>query len=286
MVDADRYVTVARAFAGRLVRLSSWPFTLKLGVGPALAIAMMAVIAVVGMHGVASQSESLDSVVHGAVEGSDLLVKAGNELRAVNGGIYRVLTLQAAKTANLNAATDLGKLTAGVDRATADLARYRDGWAAPQEKAHIDKLIADIGKYKGAITWVSQMLEIDFNSAVSFLAPFDSNYASLNAEISNMIAEGQRMSAAQEAQAAAVASSTNLYFGLTTLLGAILVLGISLVVGLGTVRSIRAIAGTTRALADGDTEVEVARLARGDELGAIVESLGVFRQTMLTAPCA
>ncbi|MBS0473511.1 MAG: methyl-accepting chemotaxis protein [Proteobacteria bacterium] len=267
----------------RLYKLSSWPFTVKLGAGPLLAIAMMALIAVVGLNGVNSQADSINNVVHGAVQGSDLLVKAGNEVRAVNGGIYRVMTLQAAHAQGLDVSSDLQKLTGGVDRAVVDLAKYRDGWAAPADRKKIDRLIANIQKYKGAITWVSQMLEIDFNSAVSFLAPFDKNYAALNAEISDLIAAGQRMSKEQEAAATAVAARTRVLFVLTTLIGAILVLGISAGIGLGTVRSIKSIAGATRALADGDTAIDVARLARRDELGAIVGSLSVFRATMMTA---
>jgi methyl-accepting chemotaxis protein len=60
-----------------------------------------------------------------------------------------------------------------------------------------------------------------------------------------------------------------------------LVILISLAIGPATVRSIRRIASVTLALAKGDTAVDTAALHRRDELGAIVSSLGVFRDGLL-----
>jgi len=265
----------------QLSNLSTWPFSVKLGIGPVIGLAMMAIIAVVGILGVGAQSRSLDTVVHNAVDGSGLLVKASSEVQSVNGGIYRVLALQAAKTAKLDAAGELKTLGGQVDLAAADLKKYRDGWAAEKDKPKLDQLIKDVNLYKGAIDLVTQMLDIDFNSAVSFLAPLEKNYGVLNNEIGAMIAAGQTMSAAQEADAHNVARATLIIFVLVTLVSAVVVLGIGFVVGWGTTKSIREIANATRGLADGDVSTDLSRLARTDELGEIVTSLTVFRDNQL-----
>jgi methyl-accepting chemotaxis protein len=265
----------------KLSNLSTWPFKLKLGLGPLIGLVMMAIIAVVGILGVGAQSRSLDVVVHNAVDGSGLLVKASSEIRSVNGGIYRVLALQAAKTAKLDAAGELKALGGDVDLAAADLKKYRDGWATASDKPKLDQLIKDVSQYKGAIDWVTQMLEIDFNSAVSFLAPLEKNYGVLNSEISSMIAAGQRMSAAQEADAHDVARSTLIIFVLVTLAAAVVVLGLGFFIGLGTTKSIQEIAKATHDLASGDVQTDLSKLARTDELGQLVKSLTVFRDNQL-----
>jgi len=265
----------------QISNLSTWPFSVKLGIGPVIGLAMMAIVAVVGILGVGAQSRSLDAVVHNAVDGSGLLVKAGGEVQSVNGGIYRVLALQAAKTAKLDAAGELKKLGGDVDLAAANLKKYRDGWAAEKDKPKLDQLIKDVNLYKGAIDLVTQMLDIDFNSAVSFLAPLEKNYVVLNAEIASMIAAGQQMSAAQEADAHNVARATLIIFVLVTLAAAVVVLGIGFYVGMGTTKSIHAIAKATHDLAEGDVQTDLAPLARTDELGLIVQSLTVFRDNQL-----
>ncbi len=267
----------------RMFKLSSWPFALKLGVSPLIALAMTAIIAVVGLRGVNAQSQSLDSVVHDAVHGSGLLFKAKDKIQGVNGGIYRVLSLQAAKTPNLDAAAQLKHLSGEVDEAVADLTKYRNGWATAKNKPRIDKLIKDVENYKGAINWVSQMMEIDFNSAVSFLVPFDKNYKELSTEISAIISAAEAASERQQENANAVAANTRSIFIEAAIFSALIVLGIGGLVGWGTTRSIRAIAGTTRDLAQGDLTIDVASLERRDELNDIVQSLDVFKKTAILA---
>jgi len=264
-------------------RLSSWPFAVKLGISPVIALIMTAFIANVGLQGVNAQSQSLNQVVHDAVNGSGLLFKAKDDIQSVNGGIYRVLSLQAAKTANLDSAGQLKAMNVKVDAAVADLKKYRDGWASPQDKPKIDKLIKNIGNYKGAIEWVSQMLEIDFNSAVSFLAPFDKNYTDLSNEISGIIAAEETASARQQQAANVLAANTRALFVKAALGAAFIMLVIGAFVGFGTTRSIGAIARATRDLAKGNLDIDVSVLHRRDELNAIVESLDTFKDTAVVA---
>jgi methyl-accepting chemotaxis protein len=264
-------------------RLSSWPFAVKLGISPVIALIMTAFIANVGLTGVNAQSQSLNQIVHDAVNGSGLLFKAKDDIQSVNGGIYRVLSLQAAKTTNLNSSEQLKAMTVKVDDAVANLKKYRDGWAKPADKPKINKLIKSIENYKGAIDWVTQMLEIDFNSAVSFLAPFDKNYTDLSNEVSGIIAAAETASAEQQKAANAVAANTRDLFVKAALGSAVIMLVIGFIVGFGTTRSIGAIAGATRDLAKGDLNIDVKRLNRRDELNAIVESLETFKNTAIVA---
>ncbi len=47
----------------RLARISDWPFLLKLGIGPALALAALGLLAWVGAGRIAAQSATIGSVV-------------------------------------------------------------------------------------------------------------------------------------------------------------------------------------------------------------------------------
>ncbi|HWK47386.1 MAG TPA: HAMP domain-containing protein, partial [Stellaceae bacterium] len=260
----------------RLFRIADWPFIVKLGIAPAVAVGLMILLAVTGMGGLATQSASVGKIVETSVEGTALLADAQNGVQLINGGLYRVLALQAAKTPGLDADAELKKLNGQIDLVVAKLTEFRDRFPAPEQKSQIAKLIEDIQKYKGAVDWVSQMLEIDFSSAVSFLAPFDQNFQSLTGMIATLVAAGGKISHDNAATAIAAGSATRQGFLWTTIVAVTLVVAFAALIARATGTSIGRIASATRRLADGDTSIDIAALARRDELGAIVASLDVF----------
>jgi methyl-accepting chemotaxis protein len=142
-------------------------------------------------------------------------------------------------------------------------------------------LIAGVEKYKGAVEWVSQMIDVDFASAVSFLEPFEQNYKTLDMQLETTVQEvteaGQRDAESARSQAAA----TRRGFIWITVVSMLVVCAVCLSIAMLTIRSMRQIADATRRLAEGDTNVDIAGLARRDELSAIVQSLGAFRENLL-----
>jgi methyl-accepting chemotaxis protein len=263
-----------------LFRIADWPFLLKLGAAPAVAVALMLVLLALGNSGIATQSSSMAQIIESSVEGNGLLSEAQQGVQSINGGLYRVLALQAAKTQGLDSDAELKKLGGQIEAVVGKLTQFRDRYASAAQKPEIEKLIADIQKYKGAVDWVSQMLEIDFNSAVSFLAPFDQNFQSLTSALGRMVEDGSKQSHASAEIATAAASSTRQAFLLTTIGAVAALLVIATLIGRSTTLSIRRIASATRALAEGDTSIDIAALVRRDELGAIVESLDVFADSL------
>ncbi|HWL21694.1 MAG TPA: HAMP domain-containing protein, partial [Bradyrhizobium sp.] len=260
----------------RLFRIADWPFIVKLGIAPAVAVGLMILLAITGMQGIATQSASVAKIIEISVDGRALLGQAATGVNAINGGLYRVLALQAAKTPGLDADAELKKLDSQIDTVVVDLTRYRDQFATPSQRPEVGKLIEDIQKYKGAVDWVSQMLEIDFSSAVSFLAPFDQNFQSLTGSIRNMLDAGSNASRDNAATAIAAGSATRQGFLWTTIVAVAAVVAFAAFIGRATGTSIGRIASATRRLADGDTSIDITALARRDELGAIVASLDVF----------
>ena len=260
----------------RFFRIADWPFTVKLGLAPAVAVGLMILLAETGMRGIATQSTSVAQIIETSVDGNALLVQAQIGVQSINGGLYRVLALQAAKTSGLDADAELKKLGGQIDLVVAKLSLYQDHFATTEQKPAVGKLIDDIRKYEGAVDWVSQMLEIDFSSAVSFLAPFDQNFQSLTDTIAHMVEAGDKASHDNAAAATAAASATGRSFLWTTILAIVAVVMFAAFVGRATSFSIQRIATATRRLAEGDMNIDISALARRDELGAVVASLDVF----------
>jgi len=260
----------------RIFRISDWPFIVKLFAGPVIGLAALGFLASLGISRMTQQSSTVASLIRDQ-EASARLNDAGKGLQAINGGMFHVLALQAAQTAGLNTGTEMERLGKMVETVKLTLADYRDHYASTTQQPEVDKLIAEVDKYKGAIAWVTQMLDVDFSSAVSFVQPFDGAFAEMNNQLAAM--QSVLVTAAHDnaEQAAIAGAATRQTFLLATAGAFAMVILIALIIGLTTVRSIRRIAAVTLALANGDTGVDTAALHRHDELGAIVDSLNVFR---------
>lgn len=262
-------------------RLSHWPFAVKFSVAPAVALLLMIVLAAVGVRGLNEQSASLQTIAQHDIAGMDLLSKAHDGMERINGGLYRVLALTAGKTAGLKTDAELAVINGQIDSVAADLTQYRDSYAAASEQAQLNALIGDVQKYKGAVSWVSQMLEIDFTSTVSFLAPFDKNFQQLDKTFSILVVNGHDRVKAATDEAAQSANHVRLLFEVGTGLGVVIALLVTGVIVRGAVGAIRGIASVTHRLAEGDTAVDLKAIDCHDELAAIVRSLGVFRDSLI-----
>jgi methyl-accepting chemotaxis protein len=263
-----------------IFRLANWPFLVKLGLGPLIALAAVIGVAWIGSGGLAESSRTVDSLVR-VDEANGALARAAKGVQTINGTLYRVLTLQAAQTKGLDAAAELNPLQLQIDSIAQTLRDYNARFATPAQKERITALIAGVEKYKGAVEWVSQMIDVDFASAVSFLEPFEQNYKTLDMQLETTVREvteaGQRDAESAHSQAAA----TRRGFIWITVVSMLVVCAVCLSIAMLTIRSMRQIADATRRLAEGDTNVDIAGLARRDELSAIVQSLGAFRENLL-----
>ncbi|MFZ1990995.1 MAG: hypothetical protein WAW96_14630, partial [Alphaproteobacteria bacterium] len=84
------------AWFERIIHVSDWPFVVKLGAAPAIAVLLMLVLLMSGNRGLATQSASAQKIIEVSVEGNGLLLEAELGVESINGGLYRLLTLQAA----------------------------------------------------------------------------------------------------------------------------------------------------------------------------------------------
>jgi methyl-accepting chemotaxis protein len=253
-----------------------WPFAAKLTVGPALALCAMIAIAWVGAANLSQTVRSVDELQRSGEAGRRLSHAAAG-VQEINGTLYRVLALEAARSPALDAPAELDRLLINIDTVAGELTVWRDRFATAEQRPRIDALILSVTNYKTAVEWVRQMLDVDFAAAVSFLQPFDVIYNSLTAELGRMVRDVGRTQVISAAEAHR--SSNAMRYDFVVIGSAVLLFAIA---GTGTlavttIRSIRGIARATLNLAEGDLSVDLTALHRRDELGAIVRSLSVFR---------
>ena len=262
--------------AGGLDRaLSNLPFAVKMLAPSGAAVALILAVSGAGAMILSGQSETTQALASEQMPRVRALAEIDSEIKAINGALYEALTEQAA--GRTGAAAKVMELGARVDALKAQVTELRAGVHDPEIAASFDRLATELDTFKGVIEFVGSMMEIDFVSAVSFLDPFRQSYTSMQELTDGIIAD-----ALADADAEAQASAAESQAAMTALvaaagLAALLAALFAWIISRSTTTSIRNIANVTRALAEGNLDTDASALKRKDELGAVVDSLDVFR---------
>jgi methyl-accepting chemotaxis protein len=262
----------------RSLRFADLSLVVKMALAPAFAICVLAAVTAGGFYTQQLQGNALDKVVRQDMTLSLKLAAISKRITAAHLKIYQLLTTQAQNpTGGAEASTaKVQALLGEVDAIKAELIALKPEIPAAQQPTFA-KVLKDLADYRGGVEVVSSMLGIDFNTAAAFVAPFEDQYTRMTSSLDGavkavQVAAGER--AAKSAAEAKLAGEVVLCASLLTLLG---VVGLSLATILGAKRGINDIAHATETLAAGDHTVDTDRLARKDELGAIVRGLVVFK---------
>ena len=256
--------------------ISNWPFMAKFMVPAGVSVAMIAGVGVGAKLVLDEQSKTINELNTKRLPDAVFFGNMKADIREINGTLYRALTGKAVDP-SVDATGDLAALKTSV-MALVEQVKEAETQADTEEKAELmAQLATELTTYADGLDFLGGVVESDFGSVVGFVEQFDTNYAKM-AELSDQIIEAQVAAADENAKAAGEA----LQFGLMLLMGiaAVSVLvtsGAALISAKLTVNGIQRIARTTRDLAQGDLGVDIRSLARRDELGAVVESLEVFK---------
>ncbi|WP_158045416.1 methyl-accepting chemotaxis protein [Skermanella pratensis] len=257
--------------------LSNLPFFFKFALAPGLAVCLMMVVATVGYMGLGRLVGDLRTMVEANLRGGIDLATVSGRIDRVNGQLYQTVVAKVAQGNDAHVPERLTAIRSELDSIIRDLAIWRDRYAQSQEREKLDEAVEGLGTYREMIDVVESMLEFDFRGMVKLIGPLEENYKKLNALIAGIIDSGVESARVQADRSATAADLMRLVFLGSTLLAAVAVAGFSWGIGRATTGSIERIAAVTRKLADGEREVDIAALSRSDELGAIVDSLAVFR---------
>ncbi|WP_068879314.1 methyl-accepting chemotaxis protein [Phenylobacterium sp. CCH12-B4] len=261
-------------------RLDDLPLMVKVGFAPALALLMLALMAAGAVVIQQNQMRELEQVVRTDMPNSLRMQKISEQITGVHGDLYILLTHQAAQMETDKIGARSQQLMATVDKITKEVGVARAA-AAPAQRPQYDKLLKDLKETREALDVIVAMMSADFASAAGFAAPFEDQYAKMTANLQAIVAATQAQTDKQAA-AASERSKTAQAVTIAASVATLLITGvIAVFLVLNMRRAVQRIAGATERLSRGENDVDLDKLERKDELGAIVKSLNVFRDNQL-----
>ena len=196
----------------RRLSTANWPFAVKFAFPGLLAFLLVLFLELSATTTINSLNANLHDVVDYKFNASVLLASSVSKLRAANGGLYHLQTLQAAGLApNVN--EEAQTITASLDQVIVNLTKFKTDYAVAADMTKIDAALVNLKNYKDAVGFVASMLDINFKATVNFLTPLDSAYNQTIADLSSIatqyLEDSKRQS--QEALAEAEQQKINLY---------------------------------------------------------------------------
>ncbi|MDB5455042.1 MAG: methyl-accepting chemotaxis sensory transducer [Caulobacter sp.] len=261
-------------------RLVDVPLIIKIGFAPAFALLMLALMASGAVVVQKGQSAALRQVVETDMRNNLKIQELSQRITAVNGELYLVLTHAAGQIEVEKNEARMAKLLTEIDSIKKDMTALK-AKMPKSEQPKFDALIKALDECRSAIDVVSGMIGVDFNTAVGFVAPFEDQYGKMTTLLNTVVADANTRTSVEatkrQAEATAAISAT-IVLSLITLAS---VAALAFWTVMTTRKSIADIAGATGRLSKGENDIDLEKLKRGDELGAIVTSLTVFRDNQL-----
>jgi methyl-accepting chemotaxis protein len=264
----------------KMMRLTDLPLIVKIGFAPLMALIVLCVVTAGAVVGMKSQSAELKRVVQTDLPASIRMQKVAERITAVHGELYMLMTHQAASIDADQVPGKLQALESEIDAIRKDVEAVKKTSPKAQQ-ASFTQLTKDLKETREAVNMVGAMMGADFQTAAGFVAPFEDQYKKMTGTMGKIVqaaqAETDKKAAATQAKSDAMVTMT----GVGALATLLLVGALALASVLTMRRTVRRIAAATESLAKGDNSVNLAVLQRRDELGAIVNSLTVFRDNQL-----
>jgi methyl-accepting chemotaxis protein len=260
-------------------RLVDLPLIIKIGFAPAFALLMLALMAGGAIVVQKSQSAALKQVVEQDMRINSEIQSLSRRITNAHGTLYQILASKADPMAP-PAGPRITALLAEFD-ALGKETKALSGKLPVSERPKIDSLVKQLDECRSAIDTVSGMIDVDIGMANSFAGSFEDTYVKMASQLQKVVddAAGRATKQAAKRQAeAAAAMSATIVMSVITLLA---VAGLAFMTVMTTRKSIGDIAGATEKLSKGDNTIDLEKMTRGDELGAIVRSLKVFRDNQI-----
>ncbi|HEY4030963.1 MAG TPA: methyl-accepting chemotaxis protein [Caulobacteraceae bacterium] len=260
-------------------RLADLPLIVKMGFAPLLALIALAAVTGIGYVAQKQQSAALQRVAEKDMVISLRFAALEQKIAADHGQMYVLIARQASGDGS-KVAEGLKDLTADVVTIQKDLTDLRAS-APKEEQSQLDTLAKNLKDFHDAVDVVGSMVGVDANTATAFALPFEKEFQKMTSTLHATAQAVQAESKARSDQSIAAAKAGQT---LSTISAVLALLGVGVVSWIGVMgmkKSIGAIAEATSALAKGDTSRDLDKLARKDELGAIVRSLAVFKDNQI-----
>jgi methyl-accepting chemotaxis protein len=257
-------------------RLADAPLLIKIAFAPTVALIALAGVAWVSINAQKDAAQDLRTVVDVEMVKSLEMKNIAQRIQDAHGQVYMLLTHQAGKidTAKIDSQTkDLIAAFTAIGKSLKAI----EPKMSPAQKPLVFKLEKQVDETKSAVDLVGSMMSADFSAAVSFIDPFEKSYQQMLATLDQVVKSTQEATNAQ-AQASFDHSAATQQSITTIALITLLLVGMMSALSVVMLRrDVKKIADATETLAGGNTNVDLESMERGDEFGAIVKSLLVFR---------
>ena len=210
-------------------RISDWPFALKMGICPALAMLALIALALHGIETTGGQAGPVRTVVDQDLIWGQQLQASGVALQQVNGQLYRLTTLQAAHAADLVVDQEIARLTEQADGLIKELTTLAAASTSLSDRFELTWLVSDLRLYRDGIGVVGSMLEIDFSSAVEFIKRFDGVAHTVLTALSVMTQHAAQDANERAEASAALADRTRAIVGITAGIVSLLLFSLAVV---------------------------------------------------------
>ena len=262
------------------MRMANLPLAIKLGAAPAVALVMLAAVGAAGFVNQQQSTQVLKQVVEVQMPQRARMNDISRQLVAAHGELYRLLTQQGAKIDTAQIDGRMKALSGRFDVISKELAEARSR-SAPDERAMFTRVIKQLGDTHSAVDLIGAMLGSDFATAAGFAAPFEDSYQQMTKTLDELVGKDTRAIYASAEANAAREQQSLMVSALLSAATLLLVGGITAFFVLATRRDIQKIASATEKLAAGDNGLNLDAMKRRDELGALIQSLAVFRDNQL-----
>ena len=260
-------------------RLADLPLIVKMGFAPLLALIALAVVTGLGFVAQKQQSAALQRVAEQDMVESLRFAVLEQKIAADHGALYVLIAKQASGD-GAKVQQGIKDLSADVDAVQKELGDLKASAPASQQ-ADLAALGKNLKDFHDAIDVVGSMVSVDANTATAFALPFEKEFAKMTATL-HATAQAVQTESKTRAEESIAAAKRGV---MLSTISSILALAASAIAAWFSVNGVRAaiarIAEATQALANGDTSRDLDKLARKDELGAVVKSLAVFKDNQL-----
>jgi methyl-accepting chemotaxis protein len=258
----------------RRTRLADRSLNTKFAAAPGVMLALLLLTAVLSVGALLHARSSTAQIVNEDMRQIAALNSIATRFERADGDLYRLLVAKAAGSHDVDVPRRAATIKQDLVGVRRDLAALRP---TVSDKPRFDRPLVQIDRYASAVDVVTSMLDIDFASSATMLAPFRTNAQQVVRDVNATARAGVAEADAHAATISARIRALVVILLFATLMVAAFGVLITYVIGHATIDSIKRIAGATSALAASDYDVDLDALDRRDELGAVVDALRTFR---------
>ncbi len=262
--------------------IKNWPMALKFGTTPAILILVILCFGYAFYYSSNKLIATTDVIVQHDMAGASEISSINTKVYALNSQFFEIMTEYASGRSTPPIQSVLKpKAQIIVDGLQDYNSRYVYDQATKDE---IDVLIGDIIKYyvgtdnDGIFDVAGNLVSLDVGMVLDGLENYKKTYNALTTTMDKLVLKTLEKS---NNEAAHSKNTSEVMLVQILTIAAIVLFGVVLLafyIGVSTVKSINQIANATLKLADGDNDVDIEVLVRGDELKGIVNSLRIFKE--------